>query len=130
MEIKEKLLCALRERADLLKDDFRRGCVGVDSFLYLEVTRDSCIELKKVNQYDRGEDVKTITEKAKYFWQKDKEKEVREVNFIFIGYVGKVSFNNEEFEITKEEYDEIIEVREQKIKEIQIKQLDNLCKNN
>ena len=53
----------------------------------------------------------------KFFWQKYKvEKGKRNVE-VFSHYVGIISFSESNFNITKEDYNEILRLREEKIKE-------------
>ena len=63
-------------------------------------------------------------------------KETRHVFFVFSyitkeydGYVVEVSVNDSiVFNITSEEYEEIMKIREEKIREKLIKELDEICK--
>ena len=127
MEIKEKLLCALRSQADKIKDKSYRGCGEYLTITYLEVDTTSSIALSKINIYDEKLVKKVNIIKPKYFWQKDITEETEVIEYTVNSYKGQLEFSGEKFEITKEEYDEIIELRQQKIKERQIKQLDKLC---
>ena len=45
MEIKEKLLCALKSQADKIKDRSYRGCGGYRTITYLKVDENSSIYL-------------------------------------------------------------------------------------
>ena len=104
LEIKEKALCALRKNADKITS--------------------------KQHLYQNGF----------HIWMSIKHlyKETRH-NFLFFsyvtteldGYVVEVSVNDSiVFDITSEEYEEIMKIREEKIREKLIKELDKLCKNN
>ncbi len=128
MELKERLLCALRSQADKIEDRSYAGCGGYYIIKYLEVDVNSSIYLSRINVYEEKLFKKTNVIKSKYFWQKDKIEEVEDIDYTIISYKGQIEFGGEKFEITKEEYDEIIELREQKIKERQIQQLEKLCK--
>ena len=102
LEIKEKALCALRKNAD-----------KISSKKYL---------------YQNGF----------HIWMSIKHlyKETRHVFFVFSyitkeydGYVVEVSVNDSiVFNITSEEYEEIMKIREEKIREKLIKELDEICK--
>ena len=102
LEIKEKALCALRKNAD-----------KISSKKYL---------------YQNGF----------HIWMSIKHlyKETRHVFFVFSyitkeydGYVVEVSVNDSiVFDITSEEYEEIMKIREEKIREKLIKELDEICK--
>ena len=101
LEIKEKALWALRKNAD-----------KISSKKYL---------------YQNGF----------YIWMSIKHlyKETRHGFFVFSyvtteldGYVVEVSVNDSiVFDITSEEYEEIMKIREEKIREKLIKELDKLC---
>ena len=101
LEIKEKALCALRKNADKI--------------------------LSKKYLYQNGF----------HIWMSIKHlyKETRHVFFVFSyitkeydGYVVEVSVNDSiVFDITSEEYEEIMKIREEKIREKLIKELDKLC---
>ena len=130
MEIKEKLLCALKSQADKIKDRSYRGCGGYRTITYLKVDENSSIYLNRIDIYDKKPIKEVYTIKSKYFWQKNKTEEKEFIDYTIISYKGEIEFGGEKFEITKEEYDEIVDLRKKKIKEIQIKQLDDLCKNN
>ena len=102
LEIKEKALCALRKNADKIT--------------------------AKQHLYQNGF----------HIWMSIKHlyKETRHVFFVFSyitkeydGYVVEVSVNNSiVFDITSEEYEEIMKIREEKIREKLIKELDEICK--
>ena len=103
-EVKEKALCALRKNADKI--------------------------LSKKYLYQNGF----------HIWMSIKHlyKETRHEVFVFSyitkeydGYVVEVNVNDSiVFNITSEEYEEIMKIREEKIREELIKELDKLCKNN
>ena len=104
LEIKEKALCALRKNADR---------ISPDKYLY---------------------------QNGFHIWMSIKHlyKETRHGFFVFSyitkeynGYVVEVSVNDSiVFNITSEEFEEIMKIREEKIRERLIKELDKLCKNN
>ena len=102
-EIKEKMLCALKSKADELSTHT----------LNTEVGR---IYIEKERRYR--------TEKCKILWIFSSE------GLVFDGYDYAISLGNSKFEITKEEYEEIMKIREEKIKEKQLEELTKLCNGN
>ena len=104
LEIKEKALCALRKNADK---------ISPKKYLYQ-------------NDFHIWMSIKHLYKETRH-------------NFLFFsyvtteldGYVVEVSVNDSiVFDITSEEYEEIMKIREEKIREKLIKELDKLCKNN
>ena len=103
LEIKEKVLCALRKNADK---------ISAKKYLY---------------------------QNGFHIWMSIKHlyKETRHGFFVFSyitkeydGYAVEVSVNDSLFfDITSEEYEEIMKIREEKNREKLIKELDRLCKN-
>ena len=99
-KLKEKMLCALKSKADEL-------CYNS---LNTEVGR---IYIEKERRYR--------TEKCKILWVFPSE------GLVFDGYDYTISLSSSKFKITKEEYEEIMKIREEKIKEKQLKELEKLC---
>lgn len=102
-ELKEKMLCVLKSKADEL----------FAQTLNTEVGR---IYIEKERRYR--------TEKCKVLWIFPSE------GLVFDGYDYTISLCNSKFDITEEEYEEIMKIREEKIKEKQLEELTKLCNNN
>lgn len=125
--IREKLLCALRGNADLLeyKQEFH-GDLGFLIGFYYKL-RNPQILLYTESVYNNIKKTKVVNVKPKFFWGKLKQQEVEYTTLEKVGYKGVIEYGNEKFRITKEEYDEIVELREEKIKEVQLEELTKLC---
>ena len=117
-ELREKLLCVLRNNIQ----DFER----VYNRCYLEIG-DAKIYCYTTFTYKDVVVKKEVIEKPKYFWQKPKTKIIedkkREIDYTTFD----VSYGEYKTQLTKEEYEEIIQIREEKIKEKQLKELEKLC---
>ena len=107
-ELREKLLCAIKSNIA----DFERRWVGNSLYfnsiyLHFEI-------IEKVNE---------LIVPPKYFWQKEKilRHRVNDYNTFAVEYG---SFRTR---LTKEEYEEIMQIRQEKIKEKQLKELEKLC---
>lgn len=111
LELKEKLLCALRNNIEDIKPTFHWNSTGVGGGY----------KLSNIILYIDSKPL-TKTTKGKYFWQTKTERIFEDI--------FKINFGLESIEITKEEYEEIINLHREKIKERQIEELDKLCKNN
>ena len=129
-EIKEKLLCALNKNAHKLRENLHRNRCYKGGHAYtshiLEIGFEEFIMLNKVGMYETITTSKTIPIKT-YFWQKDKTEDVTVTDYEIIGYKGEITFNNEIFEIDKEEYDEILKSKEKLLKEEVLEKLEKLC---
>ena len=104
LEIKEKVLCALRKNADKITN--------------------------KVYLYQNGFH---IWMSIKHLYRKTRHKffVFSHITEEYDGYAVEVSVNDSiVFDITSEEFEEIMKIREEKIREGLIKELDKLCKNN
>lgn len=110
LELKEKLLCALRNNIEDLKYTFHWNSIGLGS----------AYKLSNIILYVDSKPF-TRTKERKYFWQRKTETIYKDVY--------KIDFGSESIEITKEEYEEIINLRQEKIKEKQLKELNKLCNN-
>ena len=107
-ELREKLLCAIKSNIS----DFERSHTSYSLYfnsiyLYFET-------IEKVNE---------LIISPKYFWQKEKilHHRVEDYNTFIVEYG---SFRTT---LTKEEYEEIIQIRQEKVKEKQLKELEKLC---
>lgn len=114
-EIREKLLCVLRNNIQ----DLKRGC---------------CIEMGDVRIYCNTAFVykdttvkEEVIEKPKYFWQKPKIKIFEHFNWEIDYTTFNVSYGNYETKLTKEEYNEISKIHKEKVKEKQLEELTKLC---
>ena len=110
-EIREKLLYVLRNNIQ----DFEKNIDNESWYTYYKLNNlyltPHCIH-------------KEVIIEPKYFWQKKKMK--RGVDY----HTLCVTFENFYTYLTKEEYEEIMKIREEKIKEKQLEELTKLCKNN
>jgi hypothetical protein len=111
LELKEKLLCALRNNIEDIKPVFHWNSVGLgDGY-----------KLGDIVLYVDSKPF-TRTKERMYFWQSKTETIYKDIY--------RIDYGLEKVEITKEEYEEIINLRQEKIKEKQLEELDKLCKNN
>ena len=107
-ELREKLLCAIKNNIADFKGSYADRALYFNSIcLYFEI-------IEKVNE---------LIVPPKYFWQKEKilHHRVKDYNTFTVGYG---SFRTT---LTKEEYEEIMQIRQEKIKEKQLKELEKLC---
>ena len=107
-ELREKLLCAVKSNIA----DFERKYVG------------NCLYFNSIYLYFQTiEKVNELIVPPKYFWQKEKilHHRVEDYNTFTVEYG---SFRTT---LTKEEYEEIIQIRQEKIKEKQLEELEKLC---
>ena len=122
-ELKEKLLCAIKSNIECLayRNDYHiQGYYGFKKIngKYIILGKEP-IHVKKTVE-------RTIY--PKYFWQKEKIKEVED--WVFIGFKGIIKMQDyEQIDITIEEYNEIIKLHEEKSLEKDLKTLSNLCNN-
>ena len=109
IEIREKLLCVLRNEIH----NFKRNTCNESWYTYYQLG-DITISPETV--------FKEVKIKTKYFWQKEK-------TICLIDYkTWDVSFSNYIYRLTKEEYEELTKLREERLREQAIKDLDKLCK--
>ena len=129
-ELKEKLLCALKKNAHKLRENLHRNRCCKGGYTYtshiLKIGFEEFIMLNKVKIFETVTTTKTVPVKT-YFWQKNKTEDVTETEDNIIGYKGEITFNNEIFEIDKEEYDEIFKSKEELLKKEAFKKLEELC---
>ena len=130
LELRERLICALKSNIEdikELKERFENDARFFWELFYLDKA-DIRIKILKRPVYKKEIVEKTYTVKRKYFWQKDKIKiestEERNLDYI----AGEIIFENVKFDLTKEEYEEIINLHQEKIKEKQLEVLNKLCK--
>lgn len=120
-ELREKLLCVLRNNIQDLKRVYNQ--------CYLEID-DVRIYCYTTFKYKNIVIKKEIVEKPKYFWQKPKTKIIedkkREIDYTTFD----VSYIEYKTQLTKEEYEEIMQIRQEKIKQKQLEELTKLCNNN
>lgn len=111
-EIREKLLSVIRNNIqDFVFKHYERSYYSDYSFngiLLSPTTVD-----KKI----------IISIPPKYFWQKTKQKERWRQDYSTFN----VSYGEFRTQLTKEEYEEIIQIREEKLKKKQLKELEKLC---
>ena len=122
-EIREKLLCVLKNNIQ----DFRK--YGYDSLL-LSLTSSDNIWARRISVNKDDSFEKEVIYKTKYFWQKPKVKMERFSKYTLDYYTLKISYGDYTTQLTKEEYKEIMKIREEKIKEKQLEELTKLCNNN
>ncbi len=122
-EIREKLLCVLKNNIQ----DFRK--YGYDSFL-ISLTSSDNIWARRISVNKEDSFEKEVIYKPKYFWQKPKVKMERFSKYTLDYYTLKISYGDYTTQLTKEEYKEIMKIREEKIKEKQLEELTKLCNNN
>jgi hypothetical protein len=108
--MKEKLICALKSNLEEIKPCFYWSSKGMCS----------AFKFKNIVLFSETLDVGQQVSKGKYFWQ-------RKVKPLFKS-IFQIHYYNTKIDITEEEYDEILFLREKAIKEKQLKELDELCK--
>jgi hypothetical protein len=118
--MKEKLMCVLRNRIQ----DFEANRL-TDS-LYFEG-----ILFKPTIIQNYEDKVETVVEKSNSFWQKDKTI-ISTIKVVKDWYwTAEIHFHNKyQFTLTKEEYEEIMEIRRERVEKRQLEKLEELCKNN
>ena len=120
-EIREKLLCVLRNNIQDLKSVYNRS--------YLEIG-DVKIYCYMTFAYKDVVTKKEVIEEPQYFWHKPKVKIV-EGTGVEIDYTTfEVTYGDYTTRLTKEEYEEIMKIRKEKIKEKQLEELTKLCNGN
>jgi hypothetical protein len=117
-EIREKLLCVLRNNIQDLK--------SVDNRSYLEIG-DVRIYCYTTFVYKDVVIKKEVIEEPQYFWHKPKVKFVDGTGIKIDYTTFDVTYGNYTTRLTKEEYEEIMKIREEKIKEKQLEELTKLC---
>ena len=122
-EIREKLLCVLRNHIQ----DFKK--YGYDSFLLSLKSIDN-IWARRISVDKDASFEKEVIYKPKYFWQKPKVKMEIFSKYTLDYYTLKISYGDYTTRLTKEEYEELMQIREEKIKEKQLEELTKLCNNN
>lgn len=120
-EIREKLLCVLRNNIQDLKGVYNRSYLEIgDVRIYCYTTfvyKDVVIK-------------KEVIEEPQYFWHKPKVKIVDGTGVEIDYTTFEVAYGDYTTRLTKEEYQEIMKIREEKIKEKQLEELTKLCNNN
>lgn len=126
-ELKEKILCAIKNNIDSFKKERRGGC-GYSEWLQLN-GEGLEIRLYKASKYKTQSSTKTNIIKSA--WWRAERKEIIEVDEEIFDYnYGRIYLNgNYVFDTTKEEYEEIIKLRGEKIREKQLEELNKLCNN-
>jgi hypothetical protein len=120
-ELREKLLCVLRNNIQNLKRVYNQS--------YLEIG-EVRIHLYNTFVYKDVITKKEVVEEPLYFWHKPKVKIV-EGTGVEIDYTTfDVTYGDYTTRLTKEEYEEIMQIRQEKIKEKQLEELTKLCNNN
>lgn len=120
-ELREKLLCVLRNNIQDLKRVYNQ--------CYLEIG-DVRIHCYATFKYKDVVIKKEVTIKPKYFWQKPKIKIVEDVKWEIDYTTFDVSYGEYKTQLTKEEYEEIMKICEEKIKEKQLEELTKICDGN
>lgn len=124
-ELREKLLCILRNNIQNF-EYYRNKCVN--GLVYYNIT--PMIYLYYNSVYKHTEREREVTIKPKYFWQKEKTKVVKFTNSEFDYTTAYVDYGEFGIALTKEEYEEIMQIRQEKIKQKQLEELTKLCNNN
>ena len=119
-ELREKLLCVLKNNIQ----DFKK--YGYDSFLLSLKSSDS-IWARRISVSKNDSFEKEVIYKPKYFWQKPKVKMETFSKYTLDYYTLDISYGDYKTRLTKEEYEEIMKIREEKIKEKQLEELTKLC---
>ena len=122
LKLKEKLLCAIKSNIQ----DFTENPYGT---LSLYIPNSSPIYLYKSSIYKNEEVEKEVFSKSFFPWKKHNVKKVKVVEEFFSHYNYDASFGAISFTLSKEESQEIIELRKEKLTEKQVQTLDKLCKN-
>lgn len=110
-EIREKLLYVLRNHIQ----DFEKLVEDNSFYTYYKLG----------NTYLSPTAVfKNVVKKPKYFWQKERAERILDYRTLEINLEGYTT------KLTKEEYEEIMQIRKEKIKQKQLEELTKLCNNN
>jgi hypothetical protein len=116
--IREKLLCFLRNEIH----NFKTEHIGI---LYFDLDNID-IRIQRYSVYKREvEEIEQVVE-PKYFWQKIKTEKVKTSNKVFAYYKADVYLFGYKYELAKEEYEELIKLRDNRLKK---ELIDKLCKN-
>ena len=118
-ELREKLLCAIKNNIQDF-EYYSQGC-------YRLYNKSSNILFYNVVVYKDTLVEKEFVEKPKYFWQKPKTRTKRFTRSVFDYPTADVKYGDYATRLTKEEYEEIMQIRQEKIKEKQLKELEKLC---
>lgn len=116
MDLKEKLICALKSNAGDISRNYAsphysfKGIILRCNYDIREVTTEVERKISK-----------------KYFWQSDRVVVEHVSAFQAFDHFYKIDYGIQSVEITKEEYDEILNLRKEKIEERELKKLDKLC---
>lgn len=117
-EIREKLLCVLKNNIQ----DFKTH----NSFLLTLKSSDN-IWARRISVNKDASFEKEVIYKPKYFWQKPKVKMETFSKYTLDYYTLDISYGDYTTRLTKEEYEELMKIREEKIKEKQLEELTKLC---
>jgi hypothetical protein len=108
--MKEKLICALKSNLEEIKPKFYYNSKGITTAL----------AFKNIVLFSETLEVGQEILRGKCFWQ-------IEIRPLFKD-IFQIHYHNTKIDITEEEYNEIVSLREKDIKEKQLKELDELCK--
>jgi hypothetical protein len=118
-EIREKLLCVLRNNMDkvrLFQQDY-----------YIEAG-DFTIKLFSKYVYKDIFKEREVVIKPKYFWQKSKIEKRSEAGYELDYFTWVICYSDYITTLTKEEYEELSKLKEEKTQEKILNNLNKLCK--
>jgi len=118
-EIREKLLCVLRNNMDKVRYAYQ--------VLYIEAG-DFTIKLYNKPVYKQITIEKDVEIKPKYFWQKPTVKKITKRDFELNYYTWEVRYSDYSTTLTKDEYQELLKLKEEKTQEKLLNNLEKLCK--
>ena len=124
-ELREKLLCVLRNNIQDF-EDYRHKCSS--GLAYYSIT--PIIYLHYINVYKYTKKKREVVIKPKYFWQKEKTGTLEYTDTEFDYTTAYVDYGEFRITLTKEEYEEIMQIRQEKIKQKQLEELTKLCNGN
>lgn len=128
LELREKLICVIKSNIGDIKElstPYWSGGRKYNNFLFLEIG-DTRIKIFHKPSYKKESITKECNVMGNWFWQKRTEIKVEDIT-VFDCNIGELVFEDVKFDLTKEEYNEIINFRKEKIKEKQLEQLTKLC---
>jgi len=126
MEItKEKLICALKSNLAQINKEYYYGS-SYSAELRLKAG-DSYIRVYSERKLKRETIETEVNVKPKYFWQKTEKKVIEKGTLVYDGYKYFISYGKQ-FEITEEEYNDLLDSYRDYQKQKDYNTIDELCK--
>ena len=119
-EIREKLLCVLRNNMDKIRYANRVPYIEAGDFT---------IKLYTKPVYKDTLEEREVEIKPKYFWQKPTVEKITKKDFELDYYTWEIYYSDYSTVLTKEEYEELSKLKEEKSQEKILNNLNKLCNN-